>query len=97
MNGLWALNNQPKLLDFTKIEPTPKGERPVSMLLPAEDGDGKWPRAYNGAEHYELPGFQNGEHTAQRVSEKRIISRMPQSPGSSVSMLTMMRIAGTDR
>jgi len=41
------------------------GMRPVSMLLPGEDGDGRWPRAYNGAEHYELPRYKNGRHDAQ--------------------------------
>ena len=65
LNGLWALNADVEQLDFVLAEPTPSGARPVSMLLPGEDGDGRWPRAYNGAEHYELPRFKNGRHDSQ--------------------------------
>gem|GEM_PF-4079968 len=65
LNGLWPLNAIPDNLDFVLLEPTPNGTRPVSMLLPGEDGDGRWPRAYNGAEHYELPRYKNGRHDSQ--------------------------------
>ena len=65
LNGLWSLNGQIESLDFSLSEPTHMGQRPISMLLPGEDGDGQWPRAYNGAEHYEIPRFKNGRHDSQ--------------------------------
>ena len=65
LNGLWPLNSDAQRLDFTLAEPTIHGKRPISMLLPGEDGDGRWPRAYNGAEHYELPRFIGEKHAFQ--------------------------------
>ena len=65
MNGLWPLHRDGDQLEFTLTEPVLGGVRPISMLLPGEDGDGRWPRAYNGAEHYEIPRFKNGRHDSQ--------------------------------
>jgi hypothetical protein len=66
MNGLWPLNGSNANLDFVLVEPTLAGTlRPINLLLPGEDGDGQWPAAYNGGEHYEIPRYQSGRHTAQ--------------------------------
>jgi hypothetical protein len=66
MNGLWPLNGDDANLDFVLVESSLAPEpRPVNLLLPGEDGDGRWPNAYNGAEHYEMPRFKGGRHIAQ--------------------------------
>jgi hypothetical protein len=69
LNGLWTLNgaNKTSNLDFTLVERSlDETLRPISLLLPGEDGEGEWPETYNGAEHYEMPRYnQNGDHSAQ--------------------------------
>lgn len=66
LNGLWPLNGDAASLDFTLVEPTLAGDqRPVNVFLPGEDGDGRWPVAYAGAEHYEIPRYKAGAHVAQ--------------------------------
>jgi hypothetical protein len=66
LNALWVLRGDAAALDFALAEPGLSGmPRPVSVLLPGEDGDGRWPVAYNGAEHYEIPRYQGGAHVAQ--------------------------------
>jgi hypothetical protein len=66
LNALWPLNGDMAALDFTLVEPTLSGEqRPVNVFLPGEDGDGRWPVAYAGAEHYEIPRYKGGAHVAQ--------------------------------
>jgi hypothetical protein len=56
MNGLWVLNGQPgDGLDFVVTDGELNGERrPVNMFLPGEDGEGRWPAGYKGAEHLEF-------------------------------------------
>ena len=51
INGLWTLNGNPDNLDFTMLE----NERPVNLFIVGENGDGKWPAGYKGAEHIEFP------------------------------------------
>ncbi len=53
MNGLWVLNGEAgDALDFLSKDPD---GRPVSFFVPGENGDGKWPAGYQGAEHLEFP------------------------------------------
>ena len=51
INGLWTLNGNPDNLDFTMLE----NERPVNLFIVGENGEGKWPAGYKGAEHIEFP------------------------------------------
>ena len=53
MNGLWWLNDAAgAALDFTTRDTL---GRPVSLFVPGEDGLGRWPAGYPGAEHLEFP------------------------------------------
>lgn len=53
MNGLWRLNGEAgDNLDFSV---TDADGRPVSLLVVAENGEGRWPAGYPGAEHAEFP------------------------------------------
>lgn len=53
MNGFWRLNGQDgDALDFVVTDPD---GRPVNFFAVAEDGDGRWPPGYPGAEHVEFP------------------------------------------
>ncbi len=53
MNGLFPLNGEAlDALDFTLKDPD---GRPVNMFVPGEDGEGRWPASYKGAEHIEFP------------------------------------------
>jgi hypothetical protein len=53
MNGAWSLNAAPgDALDFVVKDPD---GRPVSILVPGEDGEGQWAPGYRGAEHVEFP------------------------------------------
>jgi hypothetical protein len=53
MNGLWLLNGAAgDALDFVVKDPD---GRPVSMLLPGENGEGRFSPGYQGAEHLEFP------------------------------------------
>ena len=66
LNGLWQLNGAAgDGWDFSITEPTPTGHRPINLLQPGENGDGRWARAYKGAEHYEMPRFIGGRMAAQ--------------------------------
>ncbi|MCA9539154.1 MAG: hypothetical protein KC620_09735 [Myxococcales bacterium] len=51
LNGLWTLNGDRLDLDFVLLD----GERPINQLVPGENGDGRWPAGYPGAEHIEFP------------------------------------------
>ena len=51
MNGLWSLNGNLENLDFTMLE----NDRPVNLFIVGENGEGKWPAGYKGAEHIEFP------------------------------------------
>lgn len=55
MNGLWQLNSKSDALDF--IENMKFNGRIVNFLAVAEDGNGKWPGSYMGAEHFEVPAY----------------------------------------
>ena len=50
-NGLWALNGDLEALDFVLTE---RG-RPVNAFIVGENGAGRWPGGYMGAEHIEFP------------------------------------------
>ncbi len=53
MNGLFPLNGAAlDALDFVLKDPD---GRPVNMFVPGEDGEGRWPSSYKGAEHIEFP------------------------------------------
>jgi len=53
MNGLWTLNGADgDALDFVVTDPD---GRPVNAFVPGEDGEGRWPSSYKGAEHVEFP------------------------------------------
>ncbi|MBI5508008.1 MAG: hypothetical protein HY903_04575 [Deltaproteobacteria bacterium] len=52
MNGLWRLNGAAG--DALDIVVRDDG-RPVNFFVPGEDGDGRWPAGYPGAEHIEFP------------------------------------------
>ncbi len=55
MNGLFPLNGQDgDVLDFNLKDPD---GRPVNMFVPGEDGEGRWPTSYKGAEHIEFPSL----------------------------------------
>ena len=51
MNGLWPLNGESVDLNFVLFD----GLRPVNLLIVGEDGNGRWPAGYKGAEHIEFP------------------------------------------
>ena len=51
MNGLWPLNGETGALNFVLFD----GLRPVNLLIVGEDGNGRWPAGYKGAEHIEFP------------------------------------------
>ena len=53
MNGLWTLDGAAgDALDFVVTDPD---GRPVNLFFPGEDGEGRWPSSYKGAEHVEFP------------------------------------------
>jgi hypothetical protein len=52
MNGLWTLAGEGAGLDFVI---TDADGRPVNVFLPGENGEGRWPTSYKGAEHVEFP------------------------------------------
>lgn len=51
LQGLWALTGEGAGLDFVLLD----GERPINQLVVGEDGRGRWPAGYPGAEHIEFP------------------------------------------
>ena len=51
MNGLWPLNGDALSLDFLLLD----GVRPVNLLIVGEEGNGRWPGGYKGADHIEFP------------------------------------------
>jgi hypothetical protein len=53
LNGLWPLDGAAgDALDFVLKD---AGGRPVNLFMPGENGDGRWPASYKGAEHLEFP------------------------------------------
>jgi hypothetical protein len=52
MNGLWWLEGEAENLDFAGRDTL---GRPVSLFIVGEDGRGRWPEGYPGAEHIEFP------------------------------------------
>lgn len=53
LNGLWPLDGAAgDALDF--VIKADNG-RPVNLFMPGENGDGRWPSSYKGAEHIEFP------------------------------------------
>ena len=52
MNGFWTLNGaEGEGLDFVLTD----AGRPINLFYPGENGDGRWPSSYKGAEHLEFP------------------------------------------
>lgn len=71
MNGLWQLNDKKgSALDF--IDSQKVNGRIVNFLAVAEDGDGKWPDSYMGAEHYEIPSYTKEDNDNASTVEKGI-------------------------